>query len=337
MSTTVHNARAIQAALQRLQGPPAVGKLVVRAVANDGSPGPDVVLQPGTCASPRVGGALDRGATVFVRRNPATADAPDDTDKGVWTVTAAGTLVDVESLSGGPAMNQEGGTPYQWDPPVQGIELVSAADAGGITGGAYSGLPFGLKQFVHLKTMDVEAWRSLFAAQVYDYPAICLAWAGTTPLDGPMAGTPGPRTARAGSGVMLYRHAWSLFIVSSRLDSAGDRMLEGDTLRDDVIDVLFGARRVRDRVWLVSLEPGAEVAAAEALTASAQAFVDRVTLHTSFPQAHRPEPRDYHDWLRSRVRLQTPPQAPDPPIDFPNIVVPMPPNGPGTPPPGGFP
>jgi hypothetical protein len=319
--SSIQNARAIEATLARLQGPCATGKLLVKAL------GPDVLFGPGECAVPFDGGAYDPQSTVFVKPNPAFTS-------GTWVVTQAGTLVDVEALQGGTVPNRPGGTPYRWEPPITGIELESVADAAGLVGGAFSEAFAGLRQFVHYKSLDREGIEALFKAQLFDFPAAALSWVQTVPLDGPMSGTPGPRTNRVSSKGMLYRHTWMLWLVTSRLDLEAQRRHEGDTLRADVLEIIFGAKRARDGAFQVSMEPGAEVQNASPYLISPTSYVDQVTFSTIVLLENKPEPREYHDWLRTRLRQQTPPQAPDPAIDIPNLIIGMPPGGPG---PGPFP
>jgi hypothetical protein len=331
VNSTISNARAIEAALQRLQGPPAAGKLLVKPEPlPDGSPGPDVVLPVGACAMPQDGNAIDERAAVYVRPNPA--NPAEDSGDRTWTVTAAGTLVDVESVQGGAHTNRDGGTSYRWDPPLEGVELVSVTDASGIAGGSFSGAFAALRQFAHLKTINFVAGQGFFESQTVDFPAAVLAWGGIAPLDGPLAAAPGPRTARTKQGAMLYRQTWMLYLGTSRLDSSGLRSNEGATLLDDVLGVIAWACRIRDRSFIVSGEPGAQIQSARPYVVSPTAYVDAVTIETSFVLERNPEPRAYHDWLRTRLRQQVPPGGQLPLIDLPNAIVPMPPNGPGTPP-----
>ncbi len=317
--STIANARAIEAALQRLQGPAASGKLFVKAT------GADVEVRPGSCAVPVVAGALNDQAVAFVRPNTANPG-------GKWTVTSAGVLVDVAAVQGGPAGNQPGGTAYRWDPPLEGVEDTSDAEAAGLAGGEYSSAFAGLRQFSHLRTTEFVPGQELFKTQTFDYPAAVLAWARTGALDGPFAGTPGPRTARVSNRAMLFKHTWFLWLVTSRLDGAAARSLEADTLRDDVVDAIEGAMRVRDRAFAVSIEPGASVVSVAPFRVLPTVYVDQITFDTGYVQAGRAEPRDYEEWLRTRLRQQTAAQPPDPPLDLPNIIIPMPPGGPGTPP-----
>lgn len=328
---TIDNARAIEAALQVLQGPPSSGKLLVKSLADDGA-----VLQPGTCAYPIDGNATDLRAGVYVKRNPATAPAPGEKETALtstWPLTTAGVLVDVESIQGGAHANRPGGTSYRWDPPLDGVELRSVADVGGLTGGANTGAFAALRQFAHIKTLNFPTapGQNLFAMNISVYPAAVLAWASMVPLDGPLSAAPGPRSARTGNASMLYRHSWELYLVTSKLESATARSLEGQTLLADVMAELTEACRVRDRCFVVSGEPGAQIQGARPVVAAPGQFVDMVTFDTTFTLT-RESRRSYHDWLRTRLRQQIPAGENDAPIDLPNVVVPMPPNGPGTPP-----
>lgn len=332
MSSTIQNARAIQAALQRLQGPAARGRMLVKAT------GADQQLRPGACLSPKTGGSLDRLGLCFVRPNPANPD--EDTGKRTWTVTNAGTYVDVETVSGGTPGNRDGGTTYVFDPPIDGIEPLAVLDPSGMTGGDWSGLFAGLQQFEHFHALDFDPKVGLFQSLTFNYPAAILQWANTTPLDGPMAGTPGPRTARTRQTQMLYRNTWHLYLATSRLDSFTDRSQEATTLRDDVMGVLTEARRVRERSFIVSAEPGLEVRDARPSRATPTIYVDWLTLDTIYVLERNPEAANYSPWMRSRMKLFTepnpgvPPQPDAPPIENPNIIVSMPPDGPG---PGPYP
>jgi hypothetical protein len=330
---TIDNARAIEAALQYLQGPPSSGKLLVKAT------GADVKLFPGDVALPVLGNAIEQRAGVYAKRNPATRDLkpakPGDPDEaGHWLVTAAGTLVDVESIQGGTHTNKPGGTPYRWDPPLDGIELVSVADAGGLTGGAFSGASGGLKQFAHFDMLNLEPNQYLWQSNTFAYPAAILSWKSAQPLDGSFVAIPGPRTARVSQSATLYRNTWWLTLLTSRLESVGLRSLEASSLRDDAREAIYGARRIRDRCFIVSVEPGANLPSIESAAITPTVRADRITIETAFV-LDRASQREYHDWLRTRLRQQTPAvtdPAPPPPLDLPNIIVPMPPNGPGSPP-----
>jgi hypothetical protein len=134
---------------------------------------------------------------------------------------------------------------------------------------------------------------------------------------------------------MLYKHTWGLWVATSRLDSVAARSEEGARLLWDVLEVLQDARRIRDRSFIVSAEPGAKIVSARPAYVLPTVYVDIITLETLFVLERNPEPRTYHDWLRTRLKLytkQNPGSPPSPPLELPNLVIPMPPGGPGTPP-----
>jgi len=288
-------------------GPAASGVLTVHSSGATGS------VPFGACAIPIAGGALAEEGTVFATRNAATAD-------GSWPVVLAGSPVPVQALSGGPAGNQDAATAYRWDPPLPGIEATSVA-AAGVAGGSLSGAYAGLRQVRLYKALTQASFEQFLRAQLSQFPGAVLAWESSTPLDGPMAAAPGPRQARVGRGRFLYRHTWSLFLVESRLDSEAERRREGDTLRDDVIETLFGTMRVRGGLR-VSNEPGAEVLEARVFAVTPSSYVDLVRFGTIATVEHRSS-ADYNDWLTTQLRQQTAPQGASPPLDLPDVTIPM--------------
>lgn len=301
-------ARGLVAALQPLTGPAAKGQLLVRAT------GADVQLEPGRLAIPFPRGSLREDAAVFVRRNPATQD-------GAWTVTAAGTPVDVEAVLGGPVGNQPAGTEYRWDPALEGMEAVSSSSAPGVQGGAFHEAFATLRQVRRYKQLDRATAGKFFAAQVAQYPAACIAWESTTPLDGPMAAAPAPRAARVGSGRFLFRHTWLLWIITSRLDSDLARTREGDVLRDDLLSLLLDSRSARDKAFRLSVEPGIQILEARVFQVTPTSYVDLIRFATTAALQHCSS-ATYNDWLTTRLRLQTAEQAGSK-LDVPDITIPM--------------
>lgn len=306
MSSTVAIARAICAALQPFTGPAAAGKLLVR------STGPTGTLEGGACAIPITNGAIDETAVVFVKKNPAV-------ENGDWPVTSAGVLVDVECVNGGPVGNRAGATQYRWHPSQDGIELVSVADGAGLAGGSLlTGLGT-IRQVRQYKQLDRATVETFFRAQLTDYPAVALAWESTQPLGGAMGSSPGPRTARAGADVVLSRHVWMLWIVTSRLDSEPERRVESDTIRDDVIERLHQRKVARE--LRLSMAPGAEILGASAFSTTPTSYVDLIRIATSFAMKFQHD-EEYNDWLRTRLRVQTTEQSGSR-IDLPDTTIPM--------------
>lgn len=322
MSDSTANGRAIQAALAPLMGSVASGQLLVHS-----EPGAGTVRLPyGACAIPLVCGGLVEEATAFVTRNTATED-------GAWPVVEAGTLVPVQSLQGGLVGNTEPGTGYTWDLPVMSIELVSVSTAG-LSGGETIGTAerpgFGaLQQLVMYKKFDQGTFEQFLRAQLSQYPGAVLAWESTSPLDGPMAAQGVPRLARMGTGKFLFRHTWSLFLVSARLDTEGQRRREGDVLRDDVLETLIDTASARG--LRLANEPGCEILDARVFGVTPGSYIDLVRFGCQVTLQHRRQNTVYNDWLRTRLKnlTATNGQGPSlsPPIALPDVSDVMPPNG----------
>lgn len=305
--STVDNARAIQAALQPLMGTPATGQVTVHSTGATGT------VPFGSTAIPVVTGDLREEATAFVPKNPASGD-------GSWPVVLAGTAVPIESLHGGPVGNVAAGVAYRWDPPLPGIEATSVS-VGAVAGGVASTAFAALKQIRVYKSLTQANFEQFLRAQLSQYPGAILAWESTTPLDGPMAATPSPRQARVGRGKFLFRHTWLLWLVTSRLDTEAMRRREGDALRDDIIEILFDCMQARG--LRVSNEPGAEILSASPFAATPTSYVDLIRFGCTVTVQHR-SAAQFNDWLRTRLRQQTDPQAPSsPPINLPDLTIPM--------------
>jgi hypothetical protein len=322
---TVDNSRAIEAVLQRLQGPSAVGQLLVHSVGTTGE------VPWGSCAIPTIKGSALDAATVFVRPNPATLDA--NGNGGNWPVNAAGVLVDVESLQGGIRPNLPAGTRYRWDDGIDGVEETSASAGAGLTGGsfgetepAFGGILRFVGQYKQLNKVDAT---QLFAAQAFDFPAAVLTWESTQPSDGPMQSSPGPRTTRVGSTRMIYRHIWTLFLITSRTDTEGERRREGERLRDQALEVLSDCVSARG-LW-VSMSPGIEMLEARVAAVTPTSYVDVLRFATHIVVRHRPAPAVYNPWEHTRIQVQHAASPPAPAINLGDVTVTMNPPPPVTP------
>ncbi len=307
---TVDLARAICAAIQPLTGPAAAGKLLVH------STGPTGTVQAGAMAVPVRAGSLEEAGVVFVQKKAGVAD-------GSWAVTSSGVLVDVQAINGGPIGNGDPGGPYRWAPTLTGIEATSAADGSGVTGGSFLAVA-PLRQVRQYKQLTKADLVEFFQAQLSDFPAVAIAWEGLQPLGGSMGSSPGPRTARAGTDVVLYRNTWLLFVVTSRLDTEIERRTEGDALRDAIVQRLH--QRIAARGLRVSMAPGAEVLDARVFKVTPTSFVDVIRIGTSIALQFQHE-EAFNDWLRTRIVEETAVGADGLRINIVDTKVPMPPNG----------
>lgn len=321
----VDNARAIEAVLQRCMGSWANGQLLVKTQPlADNAPGPDVLLKPGSFAVPIVNGSEENAGTVYVKRNPATwfpgTQGMNGTG-GQWTITAAGTIVDVESLQGGEMPNQETGTLYRWDEPIPGIEEQSEC-ATALSGANFaSGRLMQIEQYRQLGSADAT---ELFAGNVSTYPSAVLAWAGLAPSDGPMQSSPGPRTARTATQTMLYRNTWFLFVITSNLESKDTRVREGMRIVSDLLEVLADCQSARE--LRVSTAPGIEIMGAEPFKANPRVYIDLIKFATHTSLKRLPEPETFSPFLASRYVNQTPAQGSADPLALPDETTAVPPN-----------
>jgi hypothetical protein len=317
--TIVEIGRALEAVIQRVMGHHAEGKLFVRSLSGE------QVLERGRFAIPIVNDAQLNEACVYVKRNPATYTPPANGlagSGGDWTITEAGVLVDVETLQGGPQTNQVAGTLYRWDLPVPGIEEQSPAGTD-IAGGTQ--LPQGIMQLRHLRELKTGAQEELFAGRVATYPAAILCWAGTTPSDGPMQSSPGPRTSRAASNAMLFRTKWFLFIASSVLTSSDQRVRQGLQLVSELLEILQDCQTARE--LRVSTAPGIEILDAGPHAANQRVYIDLIQFATHTALRRKPADETFSPWLALHHVNELGGHETEPPIKLPDQIAPIPEDG----------
>lgn len=310
MSGSIGNARALVGLLQLLQGSYASGQVLVRSTGATGT------LPAHSYAVPIVGGEKWEELLVKIEPNPAQADKS-------WPVTSSGTLVTATTVQGGTRANLAAGTPLRWLPTLTGIEEQSAVGGSAFAGGVFLDTFGSLRQIKLYKDLGgQQKAEEFFRAQVDDFPAAVLNWAGARPADG--AGSPnlGPRNARVGAGKILFKNEWQLWLISSRFDGEDLRRLEGDQLRDDVLELL--SDRIAYRGVPLSSPQGIEILNADVASITPTSFVDLVTFTTSFKLEKR-DTQTFNDWNRTRIELQKTQAGLNPPtLDVPDITVPMP-------------
>lgn len=312
-SGSIANARAIMGLLQLLQGTYSSGSLLVKSTGATGT------LPAHSYAIPIVAGALTPEAIVRVEENPATTDRS-------WPITSAGVAVAVTSLQGGSHVNLAAGTECRWDVPITGIEATSEVTAGGLTGGTLVGPLKCLRE--HRSIGSQDAAKALLEARVGDFPAAVLAWVGSYPQDGSVSATVGSNSARAGASSRIFKHEWELALIASRLESSDERAGELDYVRDEVLATITDTTAYRRAV--ISSPQGIDVLEAKSAIVLPTSFVDVIRFTTSWTLKRR-DNANYHDWLKSRIRIQTALGTPDPPhptpakIDVPDVTVSMPP------------
>jgi len=322
-SGSIANGRAIMGLLQTLMGDYSTGQLLVKSTGATGT------VPAHSYAIPILAGAMTPEAIVRVEENPATTDRS-------WPVTSAGVLVTVTSLQGGAHVNLAAGTECRWDDPITGIEATSEVSAAGLTGGAAYADAWTLRCLRDYRSIgDRTAAQDLASARVGDFPAAVLAWVASYPQDGSVSATVGSNSARAGTSKRIFKHEWELSIISSRLESPEERGGEIDLVRSEVLATITDATAYRRMT--ISSPQGIDVMEARSTSGTPTSFIDVIRFTTSWTLKRR-DTAVFHDWLKSRIRIQTavgttpvqpplpaPPIPTPPAIDVPDITVPMPP------------
>lgn len=283
--STAYLSRALQLVLQPLQGGYSTGTMRVSTEA-------EATLRAGTMLCPVVNGAEMDAACIKVEPNPAVAD-------GSWPIPITGADVTVTSLQGGAHVNLTAGTPLNFDEAPDGVTAVLATD---MTGGTRLTTFGALRQVRLYKDLgnQIDA-QSFFQAQVNDYPAAVLTWAATTPGDGSVSPSLGADGTRVGRGKRIYAHEWTLFVISSRLDSKDRRKREGDVLRDNLLEMLTDREAFRG--VQLSTPSGIKVIDARLASTTKTAYVDVIRFVTWFV-LKKTDTRTFNDWITSSVTVQ---------------------------------
>jgi hypothetical protein len=305
----VSTGRALLSLLQPITGNRSTGTATVRAV-----PGPTAVLPRNAYAVPIVAGAARWERMLKVAKNPAQ-------DDGHWDVAAGGTPVSMISMVGGAEMNLAVGTKIRWWPTLDGIEPVSTLTVAATGATEPTGLA-ALKQvafFEELRPNLTGAAQDLFRSMVTQYPAAVLTWETSDPADGSAIDMTANTSARVGRGIFLYQHAWDLFIISSRTDSDPQRREEGLAIVEAVTELLQDATTADGEVF--SNPNGVRVVRRQRQMVSPNFYVYRIGLVT-VAAMRATERRSFHDWVRTRLDIDTPDAPPLEIVD--NNLIPMP-------------
>ncbi len=309
--STIYISRAIRALLGELMGTFAEGSLFVR------STGGTVLLPAGSFAVPLHRGAFCDDGTVFVTENPGRPD-------GAWEVTDSGTSIPVVAMLGAALGNADAGIEFRWFPTIEGIEEVSQSE--GIEGGEAFDSLAAPRQLIAYKSLGSEVdQQSFFQAQMGEFPALCLAWESTKPMDGPITASPGPRAGRMGQSAMKMRHSWILYVVTTRYEGEAVRRMEGDAVRDEVLAQLFG--REGTRGLRTAASPGITINDASVTKVTSTSYIDVIRFETPFVMEQRiADEAKAKPWLKTRI-VRTVPVETDNTTQveklIPDVTVPM--------------
>ena len=301
MSRIVELGRSILALLNPVTGDRATGTLTVTAT------GAAVTLKPSKWLSPVIDGTLRRDILVKIAPNPDTSDH-------TWVVNSSGTPVSVVSNIGGIRHNLALGTTLRFEEQVQeGIEpeatLATAMSGGtepaehelqGVTMFESAGLP-----------LDLNLFRTTIGGG--KMPIAVLVWTGSELADGNTQSRLDLGGARVGRAVSLYAEHFTLYIFSSRLDSDPKRREEGMFLLDECAALMSGRRSIDGACFsspagiqllerFRHVEPGPDFS-------SLYGYGIRITATQAIRQR---DDREYNDWLRANIVLDTCETANDP-------------------------
>jgi hypothetical protein len=278
--------RAVMSVLQPLTGTRSTGSVLVKAL------GVDTPMPLGSYGVPAPVSAAGNAALDY-RRLVKTRETT--------TVTAAGVLVPLMTVTGGPRQVLEGGTKIQWDPPIPGIEPVSTLAAAGLTGGTAPAEAIGsITQVTVLEGLGKENYaKSLWTAGLGEgaFPAVVIAWEGASP------------GAARGVSKNLRRHQFKILVAVSRVDGDDPRRDEGKRLLAAVEREIGDRSEVDGEVFSA---PNTDLGPAGRLVLSPEVyvywmdfFVQRATL--------RRDRRTYAAWRTSQQQITTVPDEAHPP------------------------
>lgn len=284
MRHTVYTARQIMAVIQPLLGARSSGTATVSATAGN------ITLKKNAQALPIVPSAS--GTMQLDPSRPVRVAA--DT-----IVTSAGVAVPVTSLLGGPAQNLPLTTTLRWDPPLDGIELVSPL-ASALTGATQAVGPGSIKRLVLYEGVGPSsAQRDLFLAKAGHFPAVILNWDSTGEGE------------KVGNGVIARPDRWVLTIVTSRSDAGELRAMDGLDIKD-ALEVLLADRAAVDGEPFSA--PGIALMGARRVDVSESSYIYTLMLET-YGAVQRTDTRVWNDWLLTRYDFDTPDTPPYPVVD----------------------
>lgn len=214
--------RALLSALGPLAGLRAEG--TVTATAS----GADVELPPFTYGIPIIDGKAVYARMVKVL---PSGEGPKREPLG-WTVTSAGTEVNVRAVCGGPSGNLPAGTPIVWQPLPAGLLARGAVGVDGIAGGLAQPGPGRCARVVAFEALDRGQADRVWEAQGEGFPAVIVARTGSTAREpGTIATT-------------LRAHTFTIFVVSANYAGNDERAEEGELLLDAIESTLEGLEDV---------------------------------------------------------------------------------------------
>lgn len=295
--------RAIMSALQPLTGERASGKVLMKA-----KPGETLDIPQYTYFTPRIDG--DNHPSWFFK----TAKGPNA--DGSWTITEAGTPVDVYSNLGGVRHNIKAGTYFMPELEIEGLDLstangpVAQADfAGGADPAGYGKL----KEIAFYETFDGPAMSlDLSRSQLREFPSMLVAFDDLTPADGISIAQINNLAAAAGASTRMFKVSYTLSIIVSRSESEHFRRHEGLLIAGDVLAELT-ERNASPDGEAISMPSGLQIRQL-VRERGPQAIYQKFYIYTLMVSAmiaiEKTDRRVFKPWLRTVMDVQRSPDAP---------------------------
>jgi hypothetical protein len=199
-----------------------------------------VALLPNTWLHAEIEGAIRPYHLIRVLPNAATPD-------GSWPIEPAGNFVPIETIQGGARQNLADATVLRFTKatPPEGFGVDSATVYGPMSGGSDdTNFGYRVNWMGFYESFQVsQQGLDLFRAGVTDPPAVIVVWSGAEPADGITSSAVSRGLNRKGSGLLLDKEQFNIFVVVARADSDEARREEGLALIDEVRESLSDQRQ----------------------------------------------------------------------------------------------
>lgn len=312
-TTIIEIARDLMAVCNPTSGTRSTGKVLLRSRPGKGS----VFVSGNWHLVPKVNRAAREELLFKTMAGPSKAKFPDGKRKKAsqdepdlpdwWTITEAGTFVDITSVLGGKRHNLKSGTELLLDPVHPSLEPIAVVTEGGTTGGAdptWLGGLMSMVQFEQLTgaTATLDAFRSSISA----FPAAVVVWDGSEPADGTTQSSLERGQTRAGPGQSLFKERFNIFVLSKREDSDHMRRNEGLKLLDDLTFWLTDAIDADGQIF--SSPAGVQIRSRGRVAGSGESFQQLYVYVIQLSVTSlwkRYDARTFNEWLIARSEFLT--------------------------------
>ena len=282
---TTQIARAIIEVLRPLTGTPAYGFALVKAT------GADVLLPKNSYAAPIVASGVGTPPLKQIDRENLVRTVDE------VVVNTIGKLVPIKSILGGLRQNRPVDTELRWDPPIDGVELVSTVSTGPTTGGAESTAVDAVGQVIlyeelRASSLGLDLFRALAERGA---PCVVVTWNDAAAAE------------KFGRDRWTEPNRWVLFVVVGNATGGSERASQGLDVCDSVVELLGDRASI---AGIVFSAPPASVMGRRRVATDANTYVYAVELKTYNYEARRigadtAEEVYPEEWERTRYDLLT--------------------------------